>query len=328
MSSRPRYRSFFWPMILIGVGLVWFLANINVIPNFNPLALFNLWPLLLIAIGLDLLFGRKSALVGLLIGLGTIGAAIAILLTAPNLGVNTEAVTDLFKEPMAGVTSAVIDINSSSEPVNIHALNDSGNLFEAMIIHTGAVDFRSSGTSEKHITLSKRSISVQFFFWQLNFTNFNQRWDIGLNPGVPIQLNVDSGTGSVQMDLSQLQLSGLYVDGSSGSLVIELPASAKAYAVDYEGGSGSLTLSLPSGSDVTLTLDSGSGSLSLLLPANAAVRLDVRDSGSGSVNVPGTMARKSGSGKTGTWETADYASAAHKITIIAEDLGSGSLNLR
>ena len=70
MSSRPRYRSFFWPMILIGVGLVWFLANINVIPNFNPLALFNLWPLLLIAIGLDLLFGRKSALVGLLIGLG------------------------------------------------------------------------------------------------------------------------------------------------------------------------------------------------------------------------------------------------------------------
>ncbi len=325
MSSQPRYRSLFWPMILIGVGLIWFLANINIIPNFNPLTLINLWPLVLIALGLDLLFGRKSPLIGLLIGLGTIGAGVVILLAAPNLGGNAQAVTDLYTEPLAGVTSAVVDIHSSSEPVNIHSLNNSANLFEGMIIHTGVIDFQSSGSSEKHITLSKRNPDINFFF---GVPNFNLRWDIGLNPAVPIQLNVDSGSGSVQMNLADLQLSELNVDGGSGSLTIDLPVSTTAYAVDYQGGSGSLSMAIPAGSDVTVTLDGGSGSLTLRLPANAAVRLDVRDRGSGSVNMPAALLRKSGSGETGTWETNDYASAAHKITIIGADLGSGSLNIR
>ena len=325
MSSQPRYRSLFWPIILIGVGLVWFLSNINVIPNFNPMALINLWPLLLIALGLDLLIGRKSALVGLLIGLATVGAAIAILLAAPNLGItNQQAITETFTEPLAGATSAVIEINSSSEPVNIHSLSDSTNLFEGMLIHTGVVDFQASGSSQKHITLSERGPNFQFF---MGIPNFNLRWDIGLNPGVPIQLNVNSGSGSVQMHLAGLQLSGLKADGGSGSLTIDLPVSTGAYAVDYQGGSGSLDLSLPAGTDVTVTLDGGSGSLNLRLPANTAVRLDVRDHGSGSVNMPGGMQRVSGSDKTGVWETGDYASAAHKITIIAAHLGSGSLNI-
>ena len=213
-------------------------------------------------------------------------------------------------------------------PLNLSksiALSDSANLFEGVIEHTGTIDFRTSGTSERHITLSRRSPNVQFFF---GVQNFNLRWDIGLNSGVPIQLNVDSGSGSVQMDLADLKLSGLKVDGGSGSVMIDLPGSTTAYAVDYRGGSGSLNLTLPADSDVTVTLDGGSGSLNLHLPANSAVRLDVRDSGSGSVNMPGAMQRVSGSGETGIWETSEYASAAHKITIIAADLGSGSLNIR
>ena len=325
MSSQPRYRSLFWPMILIGVGLVWFLANMNVIPNFNPLALLNLWPLLLIALGLDLLFGRKSPLVGLLIGLGTIGAGVAILLAAPNMTGNTQAITERFTDPLAGATSAVIDINSSSQPISIHSLSDSANLFESVIGHTGTIDFQTSGTSERHISLRRRSPNIQFFFGVPTLT---LRWEIMLNSGLPIQLNLDSGSGPVEMDLADLQLSGLNVDGGSGSVTIDLPGSTTAYVVDYRGGSGSLSLTLPSSSDVTVTLDGGSGSLSLHLPGNSAVRLDVRDSGSGSVNMPGGMQRVSGSGETGVWETSDYANAAHKITIIATDLGSGSLNIR
>jgi hypothetical protein len=324
MSSQPRYRSLFWPMILIGVGLVWFLSNINVIPNFNPLSLINLWPLLLIALGLDLLFWRKSAVVGLLIGLGTVGAAIVILLAAPNLAGSQQAATETFTEPLAGVTSAVIDISSSSEPLNIHSLSDSANLFEGMIIHNGIIDYQASGSSEKHISLSERGPNIQFFF---GTTNYNLRWDIGLNPGVPIRLNVDSASGSVQMHLEGLQLSALNVDGASGSLTIDLPVSTGPYAVDYKGGSGSLNMTIPAGADVTITLDGASGSLNLNLPSNAALRVDVRDKGSGSVNMPGGMTRKSGSGETGVWETGNYAGAANKITIIATDLGSGSLNI-
>jgi hypothetical protein len=322
---RTPYRSLFWPIVLIGVGLVWFLSNLNVIPNFNPLALLNLWPLLLIALGLDLIIGRRSPLFGLLIGLVTVGAAIAILLAVPSLGKGGEYTTDRFLEPGSGATSAVINIDASSVPVRMHSLSDSANLFDATIDHTGTMDFNVSGEAQKQITLRQRNGSFNFFF---GFSGFNAHWDIGLNSKVPLSLNYHGASGSNNLDLSGLQLTSVKIDGASGSNDVTLPASSSAYTVNYSGASGSLNMNILSGSDVTVTLDGGSGSLNLNVPSGAAVHVEVRDSGSGSVNVRGGMTRQGGSnGKTGTWETNGFSSAAHKITIIARNLGSGCFNI-
>jgi hypothetical protein len=324
--SEPRrhYRSLFWPIVLIGVGLVWFLANINVLPNFNASALLNLWPLVLIALGLDLLIGRRSPLIGLLIGVVTVGVAIALLLAVPSLGKGGQYTTDRYSAPAAGVSSAVINIHAASEPVNLHRLSDSANLFEGVIDHTGPMEFNVSGEAQKQITLRQQP-SVNFMF---NFGNFNARWDVGLNPKVPLALNYNGASGSNRLDLSGLQLTSATIDGGSGSFDVTLPASSGAYTVNYSGGSGSLDMNLLSGSDITLTLKGGSGSLNLNVPDGAALRVEVQDSGSGSVNLPGGMTHTGGkNGKTGVWETSGFSSAAHKITIIARDLGSGSFNI-
>ncbi len=324
--TRTPYRSLFRPIVLIGVGLVWFLANLNVIPNFNPLALLNLWPLLLIALGLDLLIGRRSPLMGLLIGLVTVGAAIAILIAFPSVTRGAQYTTDRYTEPVGGATSATIRIDGASQHVQIHSLTDSTNLFEGVIDHLGAMDYNVSGTTQKTISLSERGGSFNFFF---GFPGFNARWDIGLNPKVPLTLNYHGGSGSNQIDLSGLQLTGASFDAGSGSSDITLPASDGAYSVSYSGGSGSLNMNILANADVTVTLDGGSGSLNIHTPNGAAVHLEVRNHGSGSVNHSGALARVSGGsdGKTGVWETSGFASATHKITIIARDLGSGSFNL-
>ncbi len=219
MSQRP-YRSLFWPILLISVGLIWFLANINVIPSFNAIALLNLWPLLLIALGLDLIFGRKSPVVGLLIGLATVGAAIAIVVAAPTLVPSNQYTTETFTEAVGTATSASVRIDGASQPVTIRALNDSANLFEGSIGHSGVMDFQVSGSAEKQISLRQRSsISVPFSF---NITEM-LKWDIGLNPKVPVALTYDGASGSSQLNLGGLQLTSLSVDGGSGSLRITLP---------------------------------------------------------------------------------------------------------
>ena len=68
----------------------------------------------------------------------------------------------------------------------------------------------------------------------------------------------------------------------------------------------------------------------LRLPPNAAVRFEVRDNGSGSVSVAPALTRQSGGGgsDSGVWETSGFASAAHKITILVNNVGSGSISLR
>jgi hypothetical protein len=327
-----RYRSLFWPILLITVGLVWFLGNINVIPNFNPLSLLNLWPLLLIALGLDLIIGRRSPLFGLLIGLATVAAAVAILIAAPNLGFNlgmtdtNQYLTERFTEPVGNATSATIEIHASSQPTNIRALNDSANLFEGEIGHAGKVSFEASGDTQKRISLRHTSgINIGF----MNFPPSNLRWDIGLNPKVPLALTYDGSSGSSDLDLSGLQLESLAIDGSSGSYTITLPFSSKAYSVNYKGASGSMSMALPEDTSLTVRLHGGSGSMDLSLPGNAAVQLEVNDNGSGSIGVGGRMTRISGksSDDKGTWETNGYSSAANKILIIVENMGSGSISI-
>lgn len=84
-ESRPRYRSIFWPLVLIAVGALWLLSNFNVISGSNLFALLRLWPLLLIAIGLDILLGRRP-LISALLSVATVGALVVAVVFAPQLG--------------------------------------------------------------------------------------------------------------------------------------------------------------------------------------------------------------------------------------------------
>jgi hypothetical protein len=140
----------------------------------------------------------------------------------------------------------------------------------------------------------------------------------------------DGGSGRNHLNLSGLQVQSLDANSGSGSFEINLPVGEKPYSVNYDGGSGSLTMDLPANTDLTLTLNGGSGSMNLRLPANAAVQLEVNDSGSGSINVPATMTRISGKSNEdqGSWQTSGFASAAHKIKIVVQNFGSGSLHIR
>jgi hypothetical protein len=85
MDIRTRYRSLFWPIVLIGVGCIWLLVNLGYIATANLVGIWRLWPLLLIAGGLDLLVGRRPPAVGALFGLATIGLVIFILVAGVQL---------------------------------------------------------------------------------------------------------------------------------------------------------------------------------------------------------------------------------------------------
>src|ERR1700687_2974854 len=58
MITVRRYRSYFWPAVLILVGVVAFLVNSGVISSDRLSLLFDLWPVILIVIGLELLTRR------------------------------------------------------------------------------------------------------------------------------------------------------------------------------------------------------------------------------------------------------------------------------
>ena len=93
MSLPPRrsYRSYFWPVVLILVGIFALLVNAGLISTDRLSLLEDLWPVILIVVGLELLArrtlpGSAGDVAAVLIVLIAAGGAMAYVALAPNPG--------------------------------------------------------------------------------------------------------------------------------------------------------------------------------------------------------------------------------------------------
>jgi hypothetical protein len=314
------YRSIFWPMILIGVGVIWLLSNLEIIPGWSWWNLWRLWPLFLIAIGLDLLFARRSPILGALLGLVTIAAAVALLMAAPSLGLSSsaEVVTESFSEPIGSATTASLDLEFSLGRGTLDALSTGANLIEAEVAHVGTVRFTTSGESSKDIRLVQ--IDEPF---NIGFDDFNGdqlRWDVGLTPQIPLELRIDCGVGEAHLDMSGIQLAQLDVQASVGNVDLILPATDEPYQAVVNGDVGRVQIEIEDGAAIDLEIQADVGDFVIDVPDGAAVHLEA-ETDIGSVRVPQEFDQlRSGEdqvvGESGTWETPGFSQATRQIRIV------------
>ena len=79
-------RSFFFPLALIAFGIIMLLVNLGTIPGGNLWALTQVWPFVLIGLGLGLILRNYWEWTGLLISLLVVGGVVLAILFAPQLG--------------------------------------------------------------------------------------------------------------------------------------------------------------------------------------------------------------------------------------------------
>lgn len=308
-STPRRGPDLFWPIILIGAGVIFLLANLGVIPS-NPWpVIWNLWPVILIVIGLDILFGRRSllgGLVGAVLGLVLIAGLIVLLIARPNLpglnlGFGSATLQSRHLEaPLAGIQSATVSLDYDSGSYRLYALSDSDKLLDGEVSYYGDLTFDVNASNERASVRIDSSISGVFF----GFMTPDERWDIGLNPRPVYDLDLNYGSGGGDADLSQLTLSSVRLDGGSGRVGVHLPATGK-FTVNADGGSGGLTFYVPGKAAVRVEYERGSGGF------NPGSRLRL---------ISGERDRDS------VYETENFGSASNAITLIVNG-GSGSINI-
>ena len=149
-NTRHHYHSFFWPTILIGVGVIWLLVNFGIIAPVSIGMIWQFWPLLLIMLGLDILFSRHYAWVGSLVGILAVGGLVAYLIMQPHTGLQTtgQILNETFTAPLGETTAVTYNLETASEPVHLYALNnDSSQLIDANLTHQGTIGFSATGTT-------------------------------------------------------------------------------------------------------------------------------------------------------------------------------------
>lgn len=310
--EEPRYqrRSLFWPVVLIGVGVILLLSNLGIFPENGWAILWRFWPLALIALGVDVMIGRRStggAIAGGVLVLLLLGMALGAVFFAEQvpflmeLGRPAELHSEHIAHPLNGAESAKVSINWPSRPGYLYALEDSTHLIEGDIDYYGQLVFRVN-QENRHTDVTLDSFT-QGISYGITFDDKQSDWRVGLSPDAALDLWLDSGSGSGNFDLTRLNVTHLALDSGSGSIHLILPEDGD-FSGDIDGGSGSITLILPEGVGLRVELDDGSGSF---------------DPGERLVLVSGEK------DDDGVWETENYDKADYQIDL---DINQGSGSIR
>jgi predicted membrane protein len=263
-AERVKGIDFFAPTLLIGLGLLLLLNNAGLLPvEFWRLAL-NFWPLLLIAIGVNLLIGRSSNWIGIVIALLLLAVILVFAWVAPNLwtGAGQLGERQEINMPMQEAKTGDIRINTSVSELRISAGQRGGELVagEVTPLRNERINqrFEMNGDTARFILESQGSSSNGSFFMQPT----GPQWNLKLNPQLPIKLTLNSGVGQAVLDLSELRITELVVNGGVGNIEVTLPTAGELQAT-VKGSVGRVVVSIPATLAANIEAKTGIGALSV-----------------------------------------------------------------
>ena len=309
--EKPRSRSFFWPVILISIGTLLLLNNLGIVDWNAWNLLWRFWPLILIAIGIDIIFGERSIL-GTALSALLVLSLLVVIIGASFFADQLPFIRDLAEDStwqkatvehaLGAFEAAEILIDFTSPPGKVFALEDDDYLIQGDLAYQGELVFEVKGRgSTADVTLDSRFTGSSFGFQNVPHAD----WEIGLTPEIPLELTLDTGSGSCTFDLSALIIEDLFLDSGSGSIHLTLPED-QSFDFVLDSGSGSVRIDLPEGTGVRVVLESGSGSFD---PGNDFDLVSGERDGDG------------------VWESENYAEADFTIVITIYQ-GSGSITFK
>ena len=238
-------RGWVWGIFSLGLGTVFLLANFGYLPWNGLSVLLRLWPLLLVALGLDLVFRERSALTTV------IGVLLALLIVG---GITWYAVT--YTGMAAGQTETIRQELNGAEQANLRIGNPIGRLE----VRGGAeqnllIEGRASTVREQNLdqsynvsggvgSYSLSSSGIVFLPWAGGFTQ--PLWSLEVNDSIPLTLSTNTGAGDLSMDLRGLDLERLDVTVAVGQVEITLPAN-DSFSGAVSNPIGNTTIYVPRG---------------------------------------------------------------------------------
>ena len=263
-GHRPHRTPLLGPLLLISAGVVFLLNNLGVLPWSVWETLGRLWPLILIAIGIDLIIGRRNQLVSVILVLLVVGAGGAFVYANGSMRAPGNLVTTPVDLRAAGVTSANVHIDLGMGNLTVGSFSGADDA-----LATGELEYYDNGGgARQEVTQNGSTADVEIsdppgsnWGWNFSFLDGTRSpsWDIKLTERVPTNLEVDNGTGNMRLDLQKLQIGDLKVDLGTGNSSITLPATANNSTVDIDGGTGNIELIVPEGVEARIEIDSGLG---------------------------------------------------------------------
>lgn len=259
METKARRGGIVGPLILIGLGVLFLLNNLGVVSWNVWLALWQLWPLLLIAIGLDILIGRRSLVGSLVVVVVTLllfaGGVWYLSAQSPGGALTPTAIT----QPVDKADQGDIRIDVGLGKLELGATTSPDILLEGTIELRPGERLQESRTEEDGKVIYSLSTVGTSRIPMLGSAS-QPLWDLRLNDEIPLKLDVNAGMGTADLKLARLNLIRLDVNAGVGDVTVTLPRHGR-FSARIDGGVGRLTVLIPATMAARVEADTGIGGI-------------------------------------------------------------------
>jgi hypothetical protein len=253
-AARPDAGRAIWPYLLIGAGVLLLLANLGWFSLGSLWSLVSLWPVALIAAGVDVLTSGRYRTAVVVIAL-----IVAVAWWAADLrGVGFSAGAERIEvaHALGGARAAEVVLRLGVGEVTIDTDAARGDLLSGSIL---------AGRGETIVQRPSRAgdtARLEISSQQSGPASFSgadpRRWTLSLTPEVPVDLRVNSGVGRTTLDLRDARLTEFTFGGGVGETLVTLPA-AGGYRGEFDLGVGATTVRLPQSVEARISMRTGLG---------------------------------------------------------------------
>ena len=231
--------------LVIIVGVVLLLQNLGLLSWGLWGYLWRFWPILIIIIGVNIIFGRR---------LRWIATAISVLLIVLALGMaawqagglGSEVVQGQFSRPLENADSAAVDIKFGAGELTLKSLPQASTLLVAG---------ETRGPEEAKLSLQldryDRKAGLKLVYpeegWYQIGAKPSLEWEVNLSPRLPLELNLDTGASTCLLDLSELKVRKLDLKGGAARLNLTMPKAAGQTETSIVAGAADITITIPAG---------------------------------------------------------------------------------
>ncbi len=213
-------------IVLVFAGVVLLLRNFGFLPADIWGHVWRLWPLLVVAWGFDIVFGRRGAKLATVLLMVIILAAAGYFFWAPvrhsewGQGARVE-----HSELLQGLTEARVEIDLSAGVLNLGPLPDGSPSFYRMVNYGLEPRIFFAGREPGHAGLGQLVISSTHGRRRVTLgTSLIDRWELELSRGLPLSLDITSAAGRGEIDLRHLDVYELDLMLNASHSSLYLPA--------------------------------------------------------------------------------------------------------
>lgn len=263
----PARRPLFWPVVLIGIGVIALLSNVGWLDWARVSQVLQLWPLLLIALGLAIVFRdrlpvRLASIVGAVILLLFVAAVAGGLASIPGAlsASNSPIVTTSFSAPAGEVTKPRLDLSAGASRITVRAGSTAGDLYRATI------STPSDAKPDVHLDTTSGTLFVSLpgrSGFHFGDSSDRRSIDLTLDDQLPWAVALSSGASTTNLDLTGLKLTSVELSTGASNVQFQLPKPSGTVPVSVSGGAMHLAVQRPAGTPIHVAASGGASSLTI-----------------------------------------------------------------